>query len=123
MLGEGIVSFGVPARARLQEIEVVAEDAAVEREAAFDLEARGREIHIALVAVKVHGDVLLNLAHAADLVEEVHVPGRAAEFAVGDALQAQLFLQFHDIANGDVFGLAQIAWSSGARPCVRRVRV
>ena len=101
---------------RFQEIEVVAEDAAVEREPAFDLEPRGREIHIALVAVKVHGDVLLDLAHAADLVEEIHVPGRAAELAVGDALQAQLFLQLHDVANGDVFGLAQIGGAQA--PCL-----
>ena len=92
---------------RFQEIEVIAEDAAVERQLAFHLEARGREVHIALVAVKMHGDVLLNLAHTADLVQKVHVPRRAAEFAVGDALQAQLFLHTNDVANRGVFGLAQ----------------
>ncbi len=117
MLGLGIVSFGVPClHHRFQEIEVIAEDAAVERKPAFDLEPRGREVHIAFLAVEVHGDVLLHLAHAADLVEKIHVPGRTAELSIGNALQAQFLLHAHDIANRGVFSLAQIGRSKA--PCL-----
>ena len=42
-----------------------------------------------LLVVELDLQVVLNLGHAAELVEEIHVPGAAAVFAVGDALQAQ----------------------------------
>ena len=109
MLGDGMVSFGVPTdNDTLQVVEMIAEDAAVERKLAFHLEAGGREIDVALVAVEVNGDVLLHLAHATDLVEKIHVPRRAAHLTVGDSLKAQVFLPLHRVGNGDVLVFAQI---------------
>ena len=93
---------------RFQELEVVAEDAAVEVQLARHAQAGRREIDVALVAVEVHGDVLLDLLHAADLVHEVHVPRRAAELAVGDALQADVLLHLHDGADRIVLDCLQL---------------
>ena len=50
----------------------------------------------------------------------------AAEFAVGDALQAQLLLHLHDAANRVVLGLAQVGGAQAPglvlRACVRELR-
>ena len=45
---------------------------------------------------------------AAELVDEVHVPGRAAELAVGDVLQADVLLQRDDVADRRVLDRAQL---------------
>ena len=52
---------------------------------------------------------------AADLVEEIHVPGGAAEFAVGDALQADFLLQLDHVADRIVFDAAEIGRGDTAR--------
>ena len=125
MLGDGIVSFGVPRlttdfRKSKWSPKMQPSSPSLPSTA----QPRGREVDVALVAVKMHGDVLLDLAHAADLVQEIHVPGRAAEFAIGDALQAELFLHRHDVANRIVFGLAQRRrHRCGPALCSARARV
>ena len=45
---------------------------------------------------------------AADLVEEIHVPGAAAKLAVGDALEPDLLLHPDYFANGFVLDAAQL---------------
>ena len=45
---------------------------------------------------------------AADLVHEIHVPRRAAELAVGDALQADVFLHLHGGADRVVLDRLQL---------------
>jgi hypothetical protein len=45
--------------------------------------------------------------HAAELLQEVDVEIGAAELAVGDALQADVFLELDDLGNGVVFDGAQ----------------
>ena len=93
---------------------MVAEDAAVQPELAGHAQTGRREVDVALVAVEVHRDVLLDLLHAADLVHEVHVPGRAAELAVGDALQADVFLHLHDSADRVVLDRLQLRGAHAA---------
>jgi hypothetical protein len=45
---------------------------------------------------------------AADLLQKVDVEIGAAELAVGDALQAHVFLELHDLGDGLVFDRAQL---------------
>ena len=99
---------------RLQEREVVAEDAFVELELALDLQRRGSEFDHALLVAKLHLHVVLHLGGAAHLIQEIHVPGRAAEFAVGDAFQAQVFLLADDVADRLIFDAAQIGLADAA---------
>ena len=93
---------------------MVAEDAAIEIQLARHAQPGRREIDVALVAVKMHGDVLLDLLHAADLVHEVHVPRRAAKFAVGDALQADVLLHLHGSADRIVLDCLQLRRADAA---------
>jgi hypothetical protein len=46
-------------------------------------------------------------ADAADLVDEVHVPGRAAELAIGRRLEADLFLHRDHVLDGRVLDFPQ----------------
>ena len=79
-MGEGIVTFGV--------------------------QHRRREIDFAARAAELDGHAFAHL-HAFELLEEVDVEERAAEFAVGDAVQAPVLLLLHDLANRFVFHCAQ----------------
>ena len=106
--------LGRRVRHRLQEREVVAEDAFVELELALDLQGRGGEFDHALLIAKLHLHVVLHLGGAAHLVEEIHVPGSAAELAVGDPFQAQVFLPADHVADGLVFNAAQIGFADAA---------
>ena len=67
----------------LEEAEVVAEDRLRDAELAVDVQRRGRELDVALLVVEVDGDVAGLLRDPVELVDEVHVPGRPAELAVG----------------------------------------
>ena len=108
MLGDGIVSFGSARRHRLlQELKGVAEDRLRDAELAVDVQRRGRELDVALLVVELHGDVAGFLRDAVELVDEVHVPGRAAELAVGRCLQADVLLLADDLADRLVLDLAQ----------------
>ena len=67
---------------------------------------RRREVDVARRAVELHRDAAVRV-DARELLEEVDVEERAAEFAVGDALQARVFLQLDDVADGVVLDRAQ----------------
>ena len=98
MLGDGIVSFGWFARHRLlQEAEVVAEDRLRDAELAVDVQRRRRELDVALLVVEGDGDVAGLLRDPVELVDEVHVPGGAAELAVGRRTQPDLLLLAHGL--------------------------
>ena len=62
---------------------------------------------------------LVGLAHAAELVDEVHVPRRPAELAVGGRLQADVLLHAHDVADGVVLDGPQLVGATADR---RRAR-
>src|SRR4051794_18816103 len=51
----------------------------------------------------------------ADPVDEVHMPGAAAEFAVGHAFQADLLLHLDDIADRGVLDAPQLLVRDAAR--------
>ena len=42
-------------------------------------------------------------ADAADLIQKIHVPGTTSKLAVGHALQADVLLHSHDLADGLIF--------------------
>src|SRR5690606_24267643 len=46
--------------------------------------------------------------HAAYLLQEVHVEESAAKLAVGNGLEAHVFLELDDLGNGLVFDFAQL---------------
>ena len=46
--------------------------------------------------------------HAADLLQKIDMEIGATEFAVGDGLQAHVFLKLDDLCNGFVFHHAQL---------------
>ena len=61
--------------------------------------AAGRELDVALGVVELDRQVARRLGDAVERVDEVHVPGGAAELAVGDRLQPDLLLHAHDVAD------------------------
>ena len=63
---------------------MLAEDRLRQRHRVVDARLRRAELDVAGLVVELHVHVLVVLADAAELVDEVHVPGRAAELAVGD---------------------------------------
>ena len=93
---------------RLQEREVVAKNAFVELELALDLQRGGSEFDHALLVAKLNLHVVLHLGRAAHLVQKIHVPGGAAELAVGDSFQAQVLLLANDVADRLIFNAAQV---------------
>ena len=79
---------------------------------------RGREHEVALGVVEDTLQFLLYLFHAGDLVDEVHVPGRTPELAVGDRVQPDILLELDDVADGVVFACPQLVFRDGAASCV-----
>ena len=67
----------------------------------------GDELAGALVVAELHHEFLVGAGDAAELVDEVHVPRRAAELAVGHRAQAEVLLQGDDVADRVVLGRAQ----------------
>ena len=57
----------------------------------------------------------LDLAHAAELIDEVHVPRRAPKLAVGGALQADVALEGDRIADRVVLDGTQLSRVDAAR--------
>ncbi len=114
MLGDGMLSFGVAPVADFEEPEVLAKDAALEPQLAGDAQRGGREFEVALFIVKTHLQVILYLRDAADLVEKVHVPRPAPILAVGDSMQANVFLHLNDLADGFVLDAAQFGGGNAA---------
>jgi hypothetical protein len=66
---------------------------------------RWRQFHGAVGPLDSDRDVGL---HPADLLQEIDVEIGAAEFAVGDAFKAHVFLEPHDFGDGLVFDFAQL---------------
>ena len=94
--------------ARLQEGEVVGEDRLLQRHAAGDAHRRRLPRDRPRLVVELDQDLLVGVGDPAERVDEVHVPGRAAELAVGGRLQADLLLLAHDVANRVVLDGAQL---------------
>ncbi len=93
---------------RFEEGEVRAENALLQRDPARDLQGGGRELDIALLVVKPDAELLFHPCHAAQPVQEVHVPGAAAKFPIGDPLQSQALLHRHGLADRGVLDRAQL---------------
>ena len=58
--------------------------------------------------MELHGEVGRLLLDAAELVDEIHVPGAAPELPVGGALQADLLLQVDRLAHGRILDRLQL---------------
>ena len=102
-----------------QERERRTEDRVIERERGDDVRGRWRPLIALLLVVERHPDrVVLHLADAAELVDEVHVPGLAAQLTVGRRAQPGLLLPADHLADGGVLGLPQLI---GAEPACREV--
>ena len=83
------------------------------------MDGRRRELDVALGVVELDPDVARGLLDAAELVDEVHVPGRASELAVGGRLQADVALHLDDLADRLILGRPQLI----ERQLARRVLV
>jgi hypothetical protein len=101
-LGHGIAGDG------LQEREVLAEDRLVHAQPAGHLDRVRRVGDVALLIVEGGQQRAWHLGDAADLVDEVHVPGGAAELAVGHRPQPRLPLQRDHLADRVVLDRAQL---------------
>src|SRR5262249_3110479 len=95
-------------RLLVHEGEVVAEDRLRDAELAVDVQRRGRELDVAVGAVEPDRDVPRFLRDAVELVDEVHVPRRAAELAVRREVEPDLLLLADDLANRLVLDPAQL---------------
>ncbi len=93
-------------RAR-EEPEVVGEDRFVEVQRLADGQSRGDELADAFVVAELHHEFLVGADDAAQLVDEVHVPGVAAELPVGRRAEAEVLLEGDDLADGVVFSRAE----------------
>src|ERR1019366_10611161 len=82
--------------------EILAEDALFELELAGDSQRCRGELDVALLVMKLNLEVILNLGRTTQLIQEIHVPRGAPELAVGNALQPDVFLHLHDVADRSV---------------------
>ena len=100
------MSFGVwlVGRHRLQVLERLAEDRLGDAELAVDVERGGRPLDVALGVVELDREVARRLGDAVERVDEVHVPGGAAELAVGHRLEPDLLLHADDLVDRGVLG-------------------
>ena len=84
----------------------------------MDAEGRRGELEVALLVVELDLDLLVGLVDAVELVDEVHVPRRAAELTVGGRLEADLLLHPDRVANRLVLDSPQLV---GADPALREL--
>ncbi len=103
---------------RPEKREVVGEDALLELQLAGHPHGRRRELDVALFVVELHLQVVVRLGNAANLIDEVHVPGRAAVLAVGHPLESDILLHPDDRADGRVLDPALVL---GRNPALRVV--
>jgi hypothetical protein len=80
---------------------------------------RGPLVRLLLVTERDPDRVILDLADAAELVDEVHVPGLAAQLAVGHRAQPDLTLHPDHLADGSVLGRRELGGGDAAGPEVR----
>ena len=104
---DGQLRHLVAARHAPQELEGVAEDRVAEPHPVVDAQRRGLEVEVAVLVVEVHRELLVGRVDALELVDEVHVPRRTPELAVGRGAQARVALQRHDVADRRVLDLPQ----------------
>ena len=119
-MGDGIVTFGVRVVSDLQELEIGELDGLDVRHLAGDLHDGRREVDVARVAVEADRDPALGL-NALQPGQEVDMEVGAAELAVGDAQEPEVFLEPDDVADGLVLDAAQRRRRSMA-PALRRSR-
>jgi hypothetical protein len=108
---------------RAQELEGVAEDRLRQPDPAVDAQRRRRELERPGLVAELHVQRLVDdLRDPVEAVDEVHVPGRAPELAVGDRAQAAVALERDDVADRRVLGLPQAVGAERARrePLARR---
>ena len=91
----------------LHEPKVVAEDRLRYAESPVDVHRGRREIDVAVGPVELNGQASLQLRHTVERVDEVHVPRRAPELAVGGRPQADLGLLANRLADRLVLDRAQ----------------
>jgi hypothetical protein len=84
------------------------ENRRVQAELLRELDGVGSECEIARGGMEGNRDLVVSFGNTADLVEKVHVPGSAAQLAVGDGLQSDFFLLLDEHADRRVFGRAQL---------------
>ncbi len=95
-------------RHRLEVVEGTGEDRLLDAHRRVDHEAGRGEVEVARGVVEVDLDLLVGPADALDLVDEVHVPRRTAELAVGDRLEPGILLQAYDVRDRGVLGRGQL---------------
>ena len=74
---------------------------------AGDVHDRRGEVHLAAGAAKARRDAAARF-DAFELLQKVDVEIGAPELAVGDALQPEILLEAHDVADRGVFDGAQL---------------
>ena len=123
MLGDGIVSFGVWPLPAWSRRNANASAKIVSGSVTFSATriAGRRVVVLALLVAEVHVQALaLDLPDPAERVDEVHVPRRAAELAVGDGPQPDVALQLDHVADRVVLARAQRVASIA--PALNRAR-
>ena len=108
MLGEGIVSLGVALVTDRRNVK----SSAKMHFSSFSLPvtrmAAGRELDVALFVVELHLEVVVRFGDPANLINEVHVPGRAAVLAVSHPLEPDILLHPDDGSDGGVLDPALV---------------
>jgi hypothetical protein len=105
--GRGDRNLRRPGGDRLEELEILELDRLCMLHLAGDLQHRRCEAHVAALGVELRGEAGVRL-HAVQLLEEVDVEVLAAEFSVRDPVQAEAFLELHDVADRLVLDLAKL---------------
>jgi hypothetical protein len=117
--GDGELGGDPTAHARAQEHIVLAEDGLVQPDRPVDLQGGGGELDVSVVVVHPHPDVTVGLAHPAEAVDEIHVPGGAPELAIGGRTQPDIGLHRHHVPDGFVLNGSQLV---GGDPPLCHVR-
>ena len=82
---------------------------------ACHMQYRRGEIDLAFGAVKMRGKPATRL-YPFQLFQKIDVKVGSPEFAIGHALQAEIFLQADDVANRAIFGLTKVGLGDCAFP-------
>ena len=119
MLGDGMVIFGTAVRTCSDRNRKSSAKIGSSRCTGFAHgDPGGDELTGALVVAELDHDLFLGAGDPAQLVDEVHVPRRAAELSVGRDVQADVLLQGDDIADRLVLDRAQ---AGGVDPARREI--
>ena len=103
-----------------EEGEVVPEDRPLERDRPVDTDRGRRELQAPGLVDELHAQRgVVDPGHPAERVDEVHVPGRAPELAVGGAAQAGVLLHPHRVADGRILDATQRGGIDATRGAVR----